>query len=199
MDNKTNTTKIGYARVSTADQSLQLQVDALKKEGVEDAYLYTEKESGGKWERKELHRMLDTLRKGDTLVVYKLDRLARSQKQLQDIAHLLKEKDVQLVSISEQLDTRTPMGKAMFGMIGVMAELERDMIRERTRAGLESARARGRKGGRPPMNPAKVKKALALYDSKEYTVAQITKETGVSKALLYKELNKRKEANKHAN
>lgn len=189
-----NTIKIGYARVSTQDQSLQLQIDALKKEGVSDNYLYNEKESGGKWERKELHRMLDALRPGDTLVVYKLDRLARSQKQLQDIAHLLKEKDVQLVSISEQLDTRTPMGKAMFGMIGVMAELERDMIRERTQAGLQSARARGRKGGRPPANPAKVKKAIALYDSKEYTIKEITEETGISKALLYKELNKRKEA-----
>lgn len=199
MNNKTNTTKIGYARVSTADQSLQLQIDALKKEGVTDSFMYTEKESGGKWDRKELHRMLDSLRKGDTLVVYKLDRLARSQKQLQDIAHLLKDKGVHLVSISEQLDTSTAMGKAMFGMIGVMAELERDMIRERTQAGLEAARARGRKGGRPRMNQKKVKAALALYDSQEYTVAEITKETGVSKALLYKELNKRKEAEAHAN
>lgn len=199
MDNNTNTTKIGYARVSTADQSLQLQIDALKKEGVTDSFMYTEKESGGKWDRKELHRMLDSLRKGDTLVVYKLDRLARSQKQLQDIAHLLKDKGVHLVSISEQLDTSTAMGKAMFGMIGVMAELERDMIRERTQAGLEAARARGRKGGRPRMNQKKVKAALALYDSQEYTVAEITKETGVSKALLYKELNKRKEAEAHAN
>lgn len=199
MDNNTNTIKIGYARVSTADQSLQLQIDALKKEGVTDSFMYTEKESGGKWDRKELHRMLDSLRKGDTLVVYKLDRLARSQKQLQDIAHLLKDKGVHLVSISEQLDTSTAMGKAMFGMIGVMAELERDMIRERTQAGLEAARARGRKGGRPRMNQKKVKAALALYDSQEYTVAEITKETGVSKALLYKELNKRKEAEAHAN
>ncbi|WHX27460.1 recombinase family protein [Virgibacillus halodenitrificans] len=182
--------KIGYARVSTQDQSLDLQEDALQKAGADR--VYSEKESGGKWERKELHRMLDALRPGDTLIVYKLDRLARSQKQLQDIAYTLKEGDIELVSISEQLDTRTAMGKAMFGMIGVMAELERDMIRERTTAGLEAARARGRKGGRPKADPAKVKKALALYDSKEYTVPQITAETGVSKALLYKELKKRK-------
>jgi len=189
-DNK-NGYKIGYARVSTADQSLALQVDVLEKHGVDR--VYKEKDSGGKWDRKELQRMLDVLRPGDTLIVYKLDRLARSQKQLQDIAHYLKENDVHLVSISENMDTTTPMGKAMFGMIGVMAELERDMIRERTQAGLEAARARGRKGGRPKADPAKVKKALALYDSKEYTVPQITTETGISKALLYKEINKRKE------
>lgn len=183
--------KIGYARVSTVDQSLHLQLDALESEGAES--IYQEKDSGGKWDRKELQRMLDTLRNGDTLIVYKLDRLARSSKQLQDIASLLEKRGVQLVSISESIDTRTPMGKAMFGMIGVMAELERDMIIERTQAGLQSARARGRTGGRPATNPAKVKKALALYDSKEYTVAEITKEAGISKALLYKEVNKRKE------
>jgi DNA invertase Pin-like site-specific DNA recombinase len=184
--------KIGYARVSTKGQSLDLQIDALKKAGAER--VYSEKESGGKWDRVELNRTLDMLRPGDTLIVYKLDRLARSTKQLIDIAETLRDNDVELVSLSEQLDTRTAMGKAMFGMIGVMAELERDMIRERTQAGLEAARARGRKGGRKPMDPAKVKKALALYDSREYTVPEITKETGVSKALLYKELNKRKQA-----
>lgn len=185
---------IGYARVSTEDQSLSLQVDKLNEQGADR--IYKEKDSGGNWDRVELQRMLDTLRKGDTLIVYKLDRLARSQKQLQDIAHLLKERDVHLVSISEQLDTSTAMGKAMFGMIGVMAELERDMIRERTQAGLEAARARGRKGGRPRMNQKKVKAALALYDSKEHTVAEITEQTGVSKALLYKELKRRKQENK---
>jgi DNA invertase Pin-like site-specific DNA recombinase len=182
---------IGYARVSTKDQSLDLQEDALTKAGAER--IYTEKESGGKWDRKELRRALDMLRPGDTLIVYKLDRLARSSKQLQDIAYELRQQDVELVSISEQLDTRTPMGRAMFGMIGVMAELERDMVRERTQAGLEAARARGRNGGRPKADPKKVRHALALYDSKQYTVPEITKETGISKALLYKEINKRKQ------
>ncbi|CDQ39059.1 recombinase family protein [Virgibacillus salexigens] len=182
--------KVGYARVSTKDQSLELQEDALKKAGAER--IYSEKESGGKWDRVELQRTLEMLRPGDTLIVYKLDRLARSTKQLIGIADRLKTDDVELVSLTEQLDTRTAIGKAMFGMIGVMAELERDMIRERTSAGLEAARARGRKGGRPKANPAKVRKALALYDSKAYTVPQITEETGVSKALLYKELKKRK-------
>ncbi|KML00560.1 recombinase family protein [Rossellomorea marisflavi] len=181
--------KIGYARVSTKDQSLELQKDALEKYGVER--IYSEKESGGKWDREELTKCLDHLRPGDTLVVYKLDRLARSQKQLIEIADRLREEDVELVSISEQLDTRTAIGKAMFGMIGVMAELERNMIRERTAAGLAAARARGRRGGRPKMNPEKIRYALALYDAREMTISEITAETGVSKSLLYKELNKR--------
>ncbi|MCR6108693.1 recombinase family protein [Salipaludibacillus agaradhaerens] len=183
--------KIGYARVSTKDQSLDLQIDALEKYGAER--IYSEKESGGKWDRAELTKCLEHLRPGDTLIVYKLDRLARSQKQLIEIADRLREEDVELLSISEQLDTHTAMGRAMFGMIGVMAELERNMIMERTAAGLAAARARGRRGGRPKMNPEKVQHALALYDAQELTVAQITQETGVSKALLYKELNKRKE------
>ncbi|MBN9653882.1 recombinase family protein [Halobacillus sp. GSS1] len=182
--------KIGYARVSTKDQSLQLQEDALKEAGAERTY--SEKDSGGNWDRTELSRCLDALRPGDTLIVYKLDRLARSQKQLQDIAYTLEENDVELVSLREKLDTRTPMGKAMFGMIGVMAELERDMIRERTTAGLKAARARGRRGGRPKADPQKVSQALELYDEGTLTVPEITKETGISKALIYKELNKRK-------
>ncbi|MCM3786904.1 recombinase family protein [Domibacillus indicus] len=184
--------KIGYARVSTADQSLDLQMDALNKAGAER--IFSEKQSGGKWDRKELQRCLDVLRKGDTLIVYKLDRLGRSAKQLREIADDLQERGIELVSIQEKLDTATAMGRAMFGMISVMAELERDIIKERTQAGLEAARARGRKGGRPAANPQKVKQALVMYDSNQYSVAQITEATGISKALLYKELNKRKES-----
>lgn len=183
--------KIGYARVSTRDQSLELQIDALEKAGAER--IYSEKESGGKWDRVELTKCLEHLRAGDTLIVYKLDRLARSQKQLIDIADHLREENVELLSISEQLDTNTAMGRAMFGMISVMAELERNMIRERTTAGLEAARARGRRGGRPKADQVKVNRALELYDAEDLTVAEITAETGISKALLYKELNKRKE------
>ena len=145
--------KIGYARVSTRDQSLELQIDALEKAGAER--IYSEKESGGKWDRVELTKCLEHLRAGDTLIVYKLDRLARSQKQLIDIADHLREENVELLSISEQLDTNTAMGRAMFGMISVMAELERNMIRERTTAGLEAARARGRRGGRPKADQEK--------------------------------------------
>ncbi|MFB5095250.1 recombinase family protein [Bacillus cereus] len=183
--------KIGYARVSTKDQRLDLQVDALKEAGVERTY--KEKESGGKWDRIELDRCLDTLRPGDTLIVYKLDRLARSVKQLYEIADRLDTIGIELVSIKERIDTSTAMGRAMFGMIGVMAELERDMIRERTTAGLEAARARGRKGGRKPADQTKINKALEMYDSNQYSIAEITDETGVKKATIYKYLNKRKE------
>ncbi|MDM5188602.1 recombinase family protein [Bacillus sp. DX4.1] len=186
--------KIGYARVSTKDQRLDSQLDKLNEAGVER--IYQEKESGGKWDRVELDRCLDALREGDTLVVYKLDRLARSAKQLYEIADRLSSIGVELVSIKEQIDTSTPMGRAMFGMIGVMAELERDMIRERTVAGLEAARARGRKGGRKPADQGKIRKALALYDSKQYSIAEITKETGVKKATIYKYLKERKESDK---
>lgn len=183
--------RIGYARVSTKDQRLDLQEDALRAAGAER--IYSEKESGGKWDRTELNRCLDALRPGDVLIVYKLDRLARSAKQLFEIADQLRTLNVELVSVRENLDTTTAMGRAMFGMISIMAELERDMIRERTLAGLEAARARGRLGGRKPKDPKKVKQAMALYDSRLYTVSEITEETGVSKALLYKELKKRKE------
>ncbi|MGD7048718.1 recombinase family protein [Rossellomorea marisflavi] len=144
-------------RVSTKDQSLELPKDGLKKYGVEG--IYAEKEPGGKWDRP-----------GDTLVVYKLDRLARSQKQLIEIADRLRQEDVELVSISEQLDMRTEIDKAMFGMSGVVAELERNIFRERTAAGLATARARGRRGGRPKMNTEKNRYALSLYDAREMTI-----------------------------
>ncbi|ADC48948.1 resolvase serine resolvase family [Alkalihalophilus pseudofirmus OF4] len=182
---------IGYARVSTADQSLDLQMDALNKAGCER--IYTEKASGGKDDRIELARVLDTLREGDTLVVYKLDRLARSTKKLIEVADLLDELGAELVSINDNMDTKTPIGKAMFRMIGVIAELERDMIRERTKAGLEAARARGRKGGRPKTDARKLDHAVRLYEAKSHSVREITELTGVSKGSLYRELDRRKE------
>ncbi|WLR44375.1 recombinase family protein [Bacillus carboniphilus] len=121
-------------------------MDALEKAGAER--IFSDQDSGGKWDREQLHRCLDILRDGDTLIVYKLDRLARNAKQLYEIADLLTKRKVALVSLNESIDTSTAMGRAMFGMISIMAELERDMIRERTHAGLEVARARGRQCGR---------------------------------------------------
>jgi DNA invertase Pin-like site-specific DNA recombinase len=183
--------KIGYARVSTADQSLDLQLDALHK--AECDRIYTEKVSGAKDDRQELAKALDTLRAGDTFIVYKLDRLARSTKKLIEVAEQLKEMKVEFVSIRDNIDTSTSTGRLMFGMLAVLAEFERDIIRERTMAGLEAARARGRKGGRPSADKKKIKQALTLYDSQEHTISEITDLTGVSKATLYRELNKRKE------
>ncbi|WP_088105254.1 recombinase family protein [Halalkalibacter urbisdiaboli] len=182
---------IGYARVSTADQSLDLQMDALEKAGCER--IYTEKASGGKDDREELARALDVLREGDKLVVYKLDRLARSTKKLIEVSEHIDNIGAKLVSIQDGMDTTTPTGKAMFKMIGVIAELERDMIKERTKAGLEAARARGRKGGRPKTDKRKLTQAITLYDSEKHTIAEITEMTGVSKGALYRALNERKE------
>jgi DNA invertase Pin-like site-specific DNA recombinase len=184
--------KIGYARVSTADQSLDMQLDALNTAGCER--IYTEKASGAKDDRIELERALDTLRSGDVFVVYKLDRLARSTKKLIEVYERLAALNVELVSICDGLDTTTPTGRAMFKMFGVIAELEREMIVERTKAGLAAARARGRNGGRPKTNAKAVSQALKLYDGQKHTVAEITALTGVTKATLYRALTERKEA-----
>jgi len=183
--------KIGYARVSTADQSLDLQLDALKEFGCEE--IFQEKVSGAKDDRSELANALRTVRRGDTFVVYKLDRLARSTKKLIEIAETLKVKEVEFVSIQDKVDTSTAAGKAMFGMLSVLAEFERDIIRERTMAGLKAARSRGRKGGRPKKDQKKLDMAIALYESKQYTLQQIKEHTSVSPTSLYRELEKRKE------
>lgn len=177
---------IGYARVSTKDQSLDLQIDALKKAGCER--IYQEKVSGAKDDREQLNLALQMLRKGDKFVVYKLDRLARSTLKLLKVAEQLEKQGVELISIQDNIDTTTPMGKAMFRMLSVLAELERDMIRERTMAGLAAARARGRKGGRPRKNTKKVQQAIKMYNTKQFTIAEIEEATGISSSTLYRYL-----------
>jgi DNA invertase Pin-like site-specific DNA recombinase len=179
---------IGYARVSTVDQSLDLQLDALSEFGCEE--IFKEKISGAKDDREELKQALRMLRAGDKFVVYKLDRLARSTKRLIEIADELREKEVEFVSIQDKIDTGTAAGKAMFGMLSVLAEFERDIIRERTMAGLKAARARGRKGGRPKVNQQKLNQAIAMYHSKRMTVKEIEEATEVSAATIYRELKK---------
>lgn len=183
--------KVGYARVSTDDQVMDMQIDALVKAGVNPEKIYQEHASGAKDDRTELANALKALNKGDQFVVYKLDRLARSTKKLIEVYELLEKKGVELVSICDGLDTTTPTGRAMFKMIGVIAELEREMIVERTKAGLASARARGRVGGRPKTDYKHVERALKLYDSQQFTVAEIEAETGVKKATLYRALKAR--------
>jgi len=182
--------KVGYARVSTQEQSLDMQLDALKKAGCDK--IFTEKESGTKDDRQELKNCLQYLRKGDVLIVYKLDRLGRSTKKLLEITDQLEEDGIQFISINDKMDTTTAIGKAMFRMLAVLSEMERDLIVERTKAGLEAARARGRKGGRPKMDKKVLDKAIRLYNSKEYTVKEITDMTGVSKAKIYQALNEQK-------
>jgi DNA invertase Pin-like site-specific DNA recombinase len=181
--------KIGYARVSTADQSLNLQIDTLKTAGCER--IFEEKASGKKNDRVELARCLEYLRSGDTLVIWKLDRLGRTTRQLIELSHHLQERGISLLIITLGVDTSTPAGKLFFAIMAGLAEMEAETIRERTNAGLKAARARGRKGGRPPMDKNKIDMALTLYDSEKYTIKEITERTGVSKAKIYQTLKNR--------
>jgi DNA invertase Pin-like site-specific DNA recombinase len=185
--------KIGYARVSTKDQVLDLQIDALKKEGCD--LIFKETASGAKTDRPELHKLMSHLRKDDIVVVYKLDRLGRSLKHLLEIVAELDTKSVGLKSINDAIDTNTPQGRLFFNISASFAEFERDLIRERTKSGLEAARARGRKGGRRQgmTKEAEQKSILAetYYKEGKMGVNQIAKEIGVSKMTLYKYLRHR--------
>src|SRR3954462_1689965 len=154
---------IGYARVSTKDQETATQVAALKAAGCEP--IYREKASGGRWDRPELHRLLDQLRQGDVLVVWKLDRLSRSLRDVLTIMERLSEAGAGFRSLTEAIDTTTPAGRMMMQMVGAFAEFERAMLKERTKAGLDSARREGRIGGRrpklTPQQQAEIKKMVS--------------------------------------
>lgn len=177
--------RLGYARVSTLDQDPALQTDALEKAGC--YRVFVDKASGKLDRRPQLDAVLDQLRPGDTLVVWRLDRLGRSMKHLISVVADLEERGVGFRSLNEQIDTSTPVGKLVFHIFGALAEFESDLIRERTLAGLEAARARGRKGGRKKvMTPEKLKVARAMYDSKEHTIATIAQTIGVSRSALYR-------------
>lgn len=185
--------KIGYARVSTKDQVLDLQIDALNKEGCE--MIFKETASGAKTDRLELQKLLNHIRKGDMVVVYKLDRLGRSLKHLLEVVAELNAKEVGIKSINDAIDTTTPQGRLFFNISASFAEFERDLIRERTKSGLEAARARGRKGGRRQgMTKEAEQKAIlaeSYYKEGKKGVNQIASEIGVSKMTLYKYLRYR--------
>jgi DNA invertase Pin-like site-specific DNA recombinase len=173
---------IGYARVSTTEQNATLQLDALQAAGCER--VFTEEASGAVAERPELARALDHLRPGDTLVVWKLDRLGRSLRHLIDTVRGLEDRGVGFRSLQEQVDTTTPGGRLVFHVFGALAEFERDLIRERTQAGLAAARARGRRGGRPTVMTREKLKA-----ARQHTIAEIAATLGVSRASIYRSLN----------
>lgn len=181
--------KVGYARVSSKDQNLDMQIDALN--GVSCELIFSESISSGK-ERQELQKALDCLRKGDVLVVWKLDRLARSLKELVLMISSLNEKGIEFRSISDGIDTTSSLGKCQLGIFASLAQYERDIIRERTRAGLEAAKRRGRKGGRPKGLSAEAKKkaklAIKLYEDPTIEVEEICKACKLSKATLYRYL-----------
>ena len=178
---------IGYARVSTQEQDLALQLDAFKAAGSER--IYEERASGAQRDRPELKAALGYMREGDTLVVWKLDRLARSLKQLIDTVEDLGARGIGLRSLTEAIDTTTSGGKLIFHIFAALAEFERAVIRERTLAGLAAARARGRKGGRPPALAAKdLAAAKAMLRDPEITVGEIARRLNVAPSTLYRHL-----------
>ena len=184
--------KLGYARCSTLDQNLDWQIDALMKEGCDR--IFQEKFTGTRKDRPELLRMMDMLREGDTVIICELTRLSRSVKDLFDLVEQVENAGANIKSLKEPwLDTTTPQGRLLFTIFSGVSQFERELIRERTMEGLASARARGRMGGRPGKDKKIVEQALTLYDSKAYSVDEISKTTGISRATLYKYVNLRKE------
>ena len=180
---------IGYARVSTQDQNLDLQHDALKKAGCEK--ILTDKARGTAAARSGLDQTLELLRPGDTLVVWRLDRLGRSLKHLIGLMGELEEHGIGFRSLQESIDTTSSGGKLIFHMFGALAEFERNLIRERTQAGLAAARARGRQGGRPEaLDKRKQQMAVDLYHQKKHTVQEICQSMGITPPTFYRYLGK---------
>jgi hypothetical protein len=175
---------IGYARVSTDDQKLNLQQDALRAAGCEK--IFEDYLSGAKSARPGLNSALEMARAGDILVVWRLDRLGRSLKDLIQLTETLKENSIELCSLQESINTTSSSGKLVFHLFGALAEFERNLIRERTQAGLTAARARGRKGGRPKaLDPKKRKLAVKLYNDRQYSIDEICQMMSISKQTLY--------------
>ncbi len=185
--------QIGYARVSTREQSFDLQLDALRKAGC--GKVFQEVVGGAKAERPVLEALLADLRPGDVLVIWKLDRLGRSLRHLVELAGNLLEREVGLRSLNDPIDTTTPQGRLTFNLFASLAEFERDLIRERTQAGLTAARARGRKGGRPKGLPPQAERtacaAETLYREQRLSVREIAEELGIAKSTLYDYLRHR--------
>ncbi|WP_432709947.1 recombinase family protein [Pedobacter sp.] len=187
--------KIGYARVSTSDQNLDLQSRALTEYGC--ATIYQEKISGKNTDRPELKNLLKNLKKGDQVVVWKLDRLGRSLRDLVDLVALFNEKEVNFISLHDHIDTTTATGRFTFNIFASLAEFEREIIRERTKAGLDAARARGKKGGRPkglsPENLQLALTALDLHDTGKYAISAIAKRLQMPIATCYRYIKQVKE------
>lgn len=185
--------KIGYARVSTQDQNLSLQLDALQAAGC--VTIYQEKVTSAQKERPELQKLMTQIRASDVVVVWKLDRLARSLKDLVSLVNEMQGKGAELQSLNDHIDTTTPQGKFTFHLFAALAEFERDIIRERTKAGLAAARARGRKGGRPKGLSKEAQHtaiiAERLYQDRELTVKQICQQLSISRGTFYNYLRHR--------
>lgn len=182
--------KIGYARVSTNDQNLDLQLDELKKAGCEK--IFSDVSSGAKTDRQGLQDALDHCRDGDVLVVWKLDRCGRSLKHLVETVNNLKERGIGFRCLTQNLDTTTTSGMLFFHIMGALAEFERSLIQERTNAGLQAARARGRLGGRPKIdNSKRIEIASTLYRDGKTSVSEICDTLKISRATFYRDLRSR--------
>lgn len=180
---------VGYARVSTGDQNLDRQIDALIEYGIDKRNIYQEKITGTKKDREQLQKMISELQSGDTVIVSELTRLSRSTKDLFSIVEQIEGKGANIKSLKESwLDTTTAPGKLLFTIFAGISQFERDLISERTKEGLKSARARGRSGGRPKKSTKDIERAVKLYNSKQYTIKEIEEMTAVSKATLYRNL-----------
>ncbi len=182
---------VGYARVSTGDQNLDLQRDALLAAGCDESKIFTDRLSGGKDDRPGLAQALEYVRGGDTLVVWRLDRLGRSLSHLIQTTTGLEHRGVGFKSLQEGIDTTTSGGKLVFHIFGALAEFERSLIRERTNAGLKAARARGRNGGRPKaLDTRKLAVAETLLRDPKLTVAEVAEQVGVARSTLYSYLKR---------
>lgn len=182
--------RIAYARVSTLQQELYRQIDALGVYGYDQ--LITEKYTGTKKDRDGLNQLLETVREGDTVIVESISRLGRKTLDILTVVEQFSNMGVKFVSLKESMDTSTPTGKAMLQMMMVIAELERNITVERVKEGLASAKARGKKLGRPTVDDDVITSALRLYDTNEWSIKDIIKTTGVSQGSLYRAINKRK-------
>ena len=185
--------KIGYGRTSTVDQKLDLQIDALEKYGCEQ--IYSEKKSGTIRHRPELDKMLESLRSGDEVVIWKLDRIGRSLQNLIEIVAIIQSKGAGIVSLQDNINTTTPSGKLVFHMFGALAEFERSLISERTKAGLQAAKDRGRKLGRPEGLSKKAEEKSRLvqsyYEEGKLSVSEICDVVGISRRTFYNYLQRR--------
>lgn len=182
-------TVIGYMRVSTQQQKFDSQQQALERYGVD--CIYKERESGRKTSRSELNKALKRLKPGDTLVIFKLDRLSRGTKQLLSLLEEFDRKNIHFVSIQNNIDTSTAMGRFFFTIMGAFAEMEAELIRERVMAGLEAARENGKQLGRPPLTK-EVQEALQLYTTSELSVPEIAKRCNISVPTVYNHIRKQK-------
>jgi DNA invertase Pin-like site-specific DNA recombinase len=179
--------KFGYARVSKNDQSLDIQIEKLKKAGCDE--IFAEKVSGAKDDRLKLNLLISKLRKGDAICVVRLDRLGRRMSKLIEMINDFKDKKIEFIALENNIDTTTSMGMLLFTMCAAFAEMERTLITERVKAGLDAAHSKGRKGGRPKsLNPDKQKKLQSLVKNKEFSVSEICNMVGISRSVYYRSI-----------